>query len=85
MNLFHQWIQYKYLKLLIYFWENFQVRKMQKNVEICKRDKITWESKMQAYCRHLQREMQSFADFSQSFAGLCGVLRKNADNFFPQV
>ena len=28
-------------KLLIYFGENFQVRKMQKNVEICKRDKIT--------------------------------------------
>ena len=41
MNLFHQWLQYKNSKILIYFWENFQIRKMQKNIEICKRDKIT--------------------------------------------
>ena len=29
--------------------------------------------------------MQSFENFSQSVADLCGILQKNADNFFPQV
>ena len=29
--------------------------------------------------------MKSFANFLQSFADLCGILQKNADNFFPQV
>ena len=29
--------------------------------------------------------MQSSADFLQSSADLCGILQKNADNFFPRV
>ena len=63
MNLFHYWLHYKYSKLPIYFWENFQVRKMQKNVEICKRDQIKWPE-MEQPQSELQTNRKELKNFS---------------------
>ena len=38
---------------------------MQKNLETCKRDKITHESTMQAYCRHFFIKIYEFCQFGK--------------------